>query len=87
MARPKRNVLSIVPPAEAPRDCLALKLDEFAISLADEMKGQNFDVHEKTEALKALTSYFAATRGKCSGVPAPSENAFSRYRAKQADAP
>ncbi len=83
MARPKRNVLSIVPPAEAPRDQLALKLDEFAISMADEMRGPGFDIHEKTEALKALTSYFAATRGKGSGAPPPVDNAFSRYRAEQ----
>jgi hypothetical protein len=83
MTRPRQTVLTIVPPAEVPRDLLARSLDELAISMASDLKGSGFDIHEKTEALKALTAYFAATRGKGTGAPPPPEDAFDAYRKAQ----
>jgi hypothetical protein len=87
MARSKHNVIALVSPTEALRDPLAQKLDELAISMADELKGPGIEMHDKVEALRALSAYFAATRGKGSGAPPVQENAFARYRAEQADAP
>ncbi len=78
----KRNVLSIVPNAEGPKDQLAVKLDSLALSIADELKSA--DLMEKLDGLKVLSAYWTASRKGMTVPGATPENAFSRYRQAQA---
>jgi hypothetical protein len=82
MARSKQTpVVALVPPADVPRDLLAVKTDELAMHIAEMLKSSG-EIAEKIDGLKALSAYLAASRGKGAASP-PAENAFARYREAQ----
>ena len=82
MARSKRNVISLVPPAEGPKDPLAAKLDRLALDIADTL--MDAELHEKLDGLKVLSGYWTSSRKGMTVPGATPENAFQRYRQEQA---